>query len=736
MAQLFGKNYQETGSSSSPLLLRSNGEIKLQWGNKFIDLIKNGKLNSESKDYLFTVDSSDNINTNGIYLVNSDNSVWININGTKYQISDAGNSYVSFMTEQEATADQKHQALSNIGFYYSTLIEATNAGLSAGIIYNEADNKLYIIKDNMLQEYSPSSIGANKFDEIYISDMHIYQDGTMRIDSSKLSFFIDGKSLLVLDKAKVTINSDVELSNNLTSYNYIKNTKGWSLYHDNNRSILEVDSLNWRNIEKELPTMDVVLDKATLYSNTNIIKECVDSDGKLKAILKYSVNYQKNDYVAIFTNLSEYEINISAVAGESAYNLIANQEIPNNHIVKVYTNNGEVVLRPGVASIGVQDDTTINSAVMLTGTSEEKEDDWKEDLKYNITFYTDKKTKKYYYEFKILSIDQSENSIILDAGSYKNELIEKCYNTKICSYRLPIMEQYNNYIALKDLTKYQVKDNKYVLDDDKNKIIDESVRTKIGYIADDEFKKQLEAEWEEDEKTETETETEEKIDQGTIKVGIYSDNLTALNPQLYNATFKRGQKYPRYDEKLTIPKGETENYKIDKRFDTVVPTLAWIKQLMDLAMPIGSIIAWHGEKVPDGWSVCDGTNGTPNLIGKFIKADTSEKFNETDLDEDNYLQIKKENLPKHSHTHTHIVSGSSTDSVYSQSYSDVAEATETSKKSVLSGIRRSERTVDLELNISEDIESEQTWENEKIKVEPHAYSLVFIMKYKNLYNVE
>ena len=37
MAQLFGKNYQEAGSSSSPLLLRSNGEIKLQWGNKFID---------------------------------------------------------------------------------------------------------------------------------------------------------------------------------------------------------------------------------------------------------------------------------------------------------------------------------------------------------------------------------------------------------------------------------------------------------------------------------------------------------------------------------------------------------------------------------------------------------------------------------------------------------------------------------------------------------------------------
>jgi hypothetical protein len=29
---------------------------------------------------------------------------------------------------------------------------------------------------------------------------------------------------------------------------------------------------------------------------------------------------------------------------------------------------------------------------------------------------------------------------------------------------------------------------------------------------------------------------------------------------------------------------------------------------------------WHGTEIPYGWAVCDGTNGTPNLIGKFVKA--------------------------------------------------------------------------------------------------------------------
>lgn len=39
------------------------------------------------------------------------------------------------------------------------------------------------------------------------------------------------------------------------------------------------------------------------------------------------------------------------------------------------------------------------------------------------------------------------------------------------------------------------------------------------------------------------------------------------------------------------------------------------------AMPVGSIIMFNGkaEEIPSGWVICDGTNGTPNLINKFIK---------------------------------------------------------------------------------------------------------------------
>ena len=35
-------------------------------------------------------------------------------------------------------------------------------------------------------------------------------------------------------------------------------------------------------------------------------------------------------------------------------------------------------------------------------------------------------------------------------------------------------------------------------------------------------------------------------------------------------------------------------------------------------LPIGTIIAWENDTIPSGWAICDGNNGTPNLVDKFI----------------------------------------------------------------------------------------------------------------------
>jgi DNA primase large subunit len=42
---IFGRVYEVFGNSSSDLLLKTKGQLKVQYGNKYIDLIKDGKVN-------------------------------------------------------------------------------------------------------------------------------------------------------------------------------------------------------------------------------------------------------------------------------------------------------------------------------------------------------------------------------------------------------------------------------------------------------------------------------------------------------------------------------------------------------------------------------------------------------------------------------------------------------------------------------------------------------------------
>ena len=62
----------------------------------------------------------------------------------------------------------------------------------------------------------------------------------------------------------------------------------------------------------------------------------------------------------------------------------------------------------------------------------------------------------------------------------------------------------------------------------------------------------------------------------------------------------------------------TNNYSIpDNDNSSKFSSTEWV---MKHILPSGSIILWGGNinNIPNGWQICDGTNGTPNLIDKFI----------------------------------------------------------------------------------------------------------------------
>lgn len=67
-----------------------------------------------------------------------------------------------------------------------------------------------------------------------------------------------------------------------------------------------------------------------------------------------------------------------------------------------------------------------------------------------------------------------------------------------------------------------------------------------------------------------------------------------------------------------------------------------------ISIPVGLICIWSGSEVPDGWSLCDGTNGTPDLRGRFVLGESqSHQIGETGGSEE--VKLTEEQMPEHRH---------------------------------------------------------------------------------------
>lgn len=591
MAQLFGKNYQEAGSSSSPLLLRSNGEIKLQWGNKFIDLIKNGKINSEAKDYIFTVDTSDEIKANGIYLVTEDSSIWINVEGTKTKLNNTDTTYVSFLTEQETTPEQKQQALTNLGLIYENIDALNKANLVTGLAYVVETNKLYLIQNKVVSEYQVTSTlpTSGKFEDLTISNLTIKND---TINSSQLILTINNIPYLQLNDNVLC--SVPFLVDKLQSINYNYNKSGFALYQDNGKSVLDIDSINWRNIESELPKNQKDYIKYTTLGEYNIVTQVSEKgrneetgESSYELTLKYPNTFVEGYLNAdLETTYNIYLLTPDLQDGKSKYFILD----------KAFPDGGQL---------------TINFEEGGSQTYSNQETD-------NYTYPSNKSIKSAYFsidgyyidigtkirhsvnpeELKIVSLSNDSITVIPVHQDLGVDLV-KATQFKIYQARVPQFIQGEGFLALR---KWDSVNNKYVY------------HTIIGTYKESEFG---------------------ISDDTSDKFGFYSDDVKVTGISLSGAKFS-GQ-LPSFTETKPdtiannqFPTMEIVNEKIKKAVDDAGDTN--ISLISKNSLPKGSIIMFNSaENIPDKWQICDGTNGTPNLIDKFIKAGTTLKEESIEL---------------------------------------------------------------------------------------------------------
>lgn len=596
MAQLFGKNYQEAGSSSSPLLLRSNGEIKLQWGNKFIDLIKNGKINSEAKDYIFTVDTSDEIKANGIYLVTEDSSIWINVEGTKTKVNNTDTTYVSFLTEQETTPEQKQQALTNLGLIYENIDALNKANLVTGLAYVVESNKLYLIQNKVVSEYQVASAlpTSGKFEDLTISNLTIKNN---TINSNQLILTINNIPYLQINDNILC--SVPFLVDKLQSINYNYNKSGFALYQDNGKSILDIDSLNWRNIESELPKNQKTYITYTILGDFNIVTGVTDVSSKDESLYKLELKYPNNISLSLSNYiLAELETTYNIfllttkvqIQDDISYNqIVLDKNIPETHqlYVKFSDSSTKLYSRNDVKLFDVN--LSVDEAYLYNNGI---------DTKYIVDIDSAQKHNIIPLEFEIRKVDKYYIIIKLQNTLLASDLLNS-NQLKIYQARVPQFIQGEGFLALR---KWDSVNNKYVY------------HTIIGTYKESEFG---------------------ISDDTNDKFGFYSDDVKVTGILLSGAKFS-GQ-LPSFTETKPdtiannqFPTMEIVNEKIKKAVDDAGDTN--ISLISKNSLPKGSIIMFNSaENIPDKWQICDGTNGTPNLIDKFIKAGTTLKEESIEL---------------------------------------------------------------------------------------------------------
>lgn len=76
----------------------------------------------------------------------------------------------------------------------------------------------------------------------------------------------------------------------------------------------------------------------------------------------------------------------------------------------------------------------------------------------------------------------------------------------------------------------------------------------------------------------------------------------------------------------------------------------------DSSIPSGGIIMWSGSTIPDGWALCNGENGTPDLRGRFVLGvSDSHQMGEVGGEEEVTLTV--EQMPSHVHEYLKQTSG-------------------------------------------------------------------------------
>lgn len=780
---MFGKAYDTVGSADKNLILQTRGDLKVKWGGKYIDLIKNGKINVDI-DFFAKVDSKDSIHKDGLYLIEKDQTqeAWLSIGGTLVNLlGEVGTTYVSFMAVQEVQPEQKLMALTNAGFFYDDMEKVKAANLKSGLVYIINEHQLYYVNEGSIVKYEQNFEIPNP---LILGNVTI--DGTTSViqGSGGLYFNIGGDHYISFDATKIDIEREVIIHQDLQSKDYQSKKSGYRLYMDaDGSSVLEVDKVVIRKILEYDDILDV-----TYNDLTELIK-----NKKLVARKKYRIIDFQNEWEV--TSRCYYEDKVTNTStpiqgdAKNVWPIVVTADTTTTLKKECYFEDNntwyveyDVNFHPFIREETVSGKTiNIFAKGRITLLRDEKGNEANYDFKHRLFKHTTGSSdqNQWLYTFNIANPVYNTNTdmpFIYSNVHINADASQLNYEIKNNIIRIPepptqdiTMTIDGNSVQtqkLLDTTEYIIFPDCSTIFPYNNKIqSSEGQYTFTNKFHDNTFISitdcQINATIENCNFGNVSNTTISGVLQKCNFEGLSNMEVGKTSQTIINMTVQEDltpnsaqwvqvrDNPSTYQEcnPLKLNQDDVPRLQETSRKECYIKTITkdgssktvfYVQLTSDDNTPSGVILMWYGDvnDIPSGYVICDGNNGTPNLVDRFIKASAS---NVGPIDNDdtevvnnvktNKIKLSADNLPKHTHSIT-----TSNLSVQSASTSVVTSGNNVTinfeqGNTEYTANNYNTNNQDHTHAISGDIScGDGNFANTSFNIEPQAYALIFIMK--------
>lgn len=303
--KILGKPYLMVGSADTDIILNGKGNVKVRFGNTFLDLISNGKISKtdgNDKSINIVQNKSDIGTADGWYFVESEDAIYFQINRVLYPVLskrdniENSEDYLAINYNQDLTLEQIRTAQRNLKVIINN--QDNTATLPIDFVYFNSDDKVHYYNNNgtLVELYLSLNSGGIVKDKVTINlennlhgprDFNVIGSNGMRVknqndyldiivnnsgvtldtNTSGIKFnskegvtYINGNYISIGYPPTYNYNFEVDgniyvkdkavLNSGIISDNFIEGMAGYRLENINSEWTLEVDNLIVRNSAK------------------------------------------------------------------------------------------------------------------------------------------------------------------------------------------------------------------------------------------------------------------------------------------------------------------------------------------------------------------------------------------------------------------------------------------------------------------------------------------------------